>query len=328
MPKYDIYTEACKLMGGEPVKGPDRRGWMHFWCPFHPDAERRGKRGNPNFGINVNEGNWKCFVCGKKGGSLYALAKALGKDGRYLRQATMSPGPRNSPQEASSVPYIAEAISVARSALFRSPVWPYLTQERGVLPETAAVYGLGYGVPYPKVSKATYAKALEAKLATKRGWWLWAEGIVYAEPPTNPITIQVRHTRENAPHKYQTWGPGLAQPMGAWRCDRDTRTIVVVEGMIDMLIIAQALTQRDLKHVRAVYTAGATPSYTMLGWFTQHPEYEYILIADPDNAGLQWIDTVSNAIKEGGAEFVALFPPNDLDPDEAILKGWWPGELS
>ena len=50
---------------------------------------------------------------------------------------------------------------------------------------------------------------------------------------------------------------------------------------------------------------------------------EYILIRDPDQAGREWEESVSAAIRHGGAPIHCLCPPDTLDPDEAILSGWW-----
>jgi len=72
-----------------------------------------------------------------------------------------------------------------------------------------------------------------------------------------------------------------------------------------------------------VYTNGASPSAKMLHWFTDHNQYEYVLLRDPDEAGREWARTVSAAIRHGGAKARTLRPPDNLDPDEAILRGWW-----
>jgi len=319
----DILGELIEILG-PPIKVDHRRGWATWWCPFHPDAEQAGSSKKPNFGVHLEAGYWKCLRCGASGGSLKSLSYKLGADwrsdpGTYTAQVVQDKDP--------TVPYLSEAMSAARGALMRSQAWDYLTAERGVQPNTSLVYGLGYGLPRPKVRKKTFRMAKESSLATDNGWWLWAEGIVYAEPPTSPVAIQVRHLRDKAQMKYQTWGR-LLQPMGAWRCKPHTKMVVVVEGMIDMLIMAQALQHRGMDDVRVVYTAGATPAYTMLAWFTQHPEYDYLLVPDPDDAGYDWIEPVSQAIRKGEGKYEVRFPPGDLDPDEAVLSGWWPAELA
>ena len=319
----DILGDVIEMLG-PPVKVDHRRGWATWWCPFHPDAEKAGSSKKPNFGVHIEDGYWKCMRCGASGGSLKSLSYKLGADwrpdpGAYATQVVQDKDP--------TVPYLSEAMSAARGALMRSTAWEYLSGERGVQPNTSLIYGLGYGLPRPKVRKKTFKMAQESSLATDNGWWLWAEGIVYAEPPTRPVTIQVRHLRDKAPMKYQTWGR-LLQPMGAWRCKPHTKMVVVVEGMMDMLIMAQALQHRRMDDVRVVYTAGATPAYTMLAWFTEHPEYEYLLIPDPDDAGFDWIEPVSEAIRKGEGKYEVRFPPDDLDPDEAVLSGWWPAELT
>jgi hypothetical protein len=54
---------------------------------------------------------------------------------------------------------------------------------------------------------------------------------------------------------------------------------------------------------------------------------EYVLLRDPDKAGVEWAQSVSASIRHGGAKVRTLRPPDQLDPDEAILSGWWPSIL-
>ena len=95
-----------------------------------------------------------------------------------------------------------------------------------------------------------------------------------------------------------------------------------------MLVTAQKLhvLGREADTV-AIYTNGASPSARMLAWFAEHNRYEYILIRDPDKAGEEWEERVSEAIRYGGAQVQPLCPPDTLDPDEAILNGWWPSAI-
>jgi hypothetical protein len=117
-------------------------------------------------------------------------------------------------------------------------------------------------------------------------------------------------TRTFKPTKnHKTWG-NRVQPLGCWRIKPTTRTIIVVEGLFDMLITAQKIRQqgRDTDTV-AVYTNGASPAAKIL--------------RDPDEAGREWATKLLAAIRKGGANVRALRPPDSLDPDEAILRGWW-----
>jgi hypothetical protein len=42
----------------------------------------------------------------------------------------------------------------------------------------------------------------------------------------------------------------------------------------------------------------------------------------PDVAGWSWMEAISVALTQGGnQDFETYFPPDNLDPDEAILKG-------
>ena len=53
----------------------------------------------------------------------------------------------------------------------------------------------------------------------------------------------------------------------------------------------------------------------------------YTLIHDPDKAGLEWCETVSGAIRHATSDVRIVSTPGTLDPDEAILGGWWPDGL-
>jgi hypothetical protein len=62
-------------------------------------------------------------------------------------------------------------------------------------------------------------------------------------------------------------------------------------------------------------------------WFSEHNQYEYVLLRDPDQAGVEWAQSVSASIRGAGGKVRSLKPPDKLDPDEAILNGWWPSAI-
>ena len=328
MQTQDILAEATRILG-QPVRIDQRRGWATWWCPFHPDAERAGQRKQPNFGINLEEGNWKCLRCGTSGPSLKVLEKKLG---------TWTPPPLQQKtthrRVKSHVEALDEALAEARSALMRSPAVGYLNG-RGIRQYTALVYGLGYGVPVPAVHRSTLEAAKQSMLVRRDGAWLWAGGVVYADPPTQPTVLNVRYipddqlprgTRSWTPKQnHHSWGNRLC-PLGSWRITPATKLLVVVEGLFDMLMFGQALHDRQMyPEVVAVYTNGASPAYQMLEWFAAAGGFEYLLVPDPDEAGEGWTEAVVAAIRsQGNTRFRVVETPDGLDPDEAILAGWWP----
>ncbi|MFZ5903200.1 MAG: toprim domain-containing protein [Chloroflexota bacterium] len=328
----DILSAAEELLG-RAVKVERHRNWAVFWCPFHNDADRRGQGGHPNFGVHLVDGYWKCLRCGATGGSLNALRIKLGQD---WKPPVSDVQPIRPPRPPSQVWMLDEAVSEARSVMQRSPAWPYLAQ-RGVLPYTALVYGLGYGVPVPAVHREVIEAARRSMLVRRDGTWLWAGGVIYADPPSHPSVMNVRYipagqlpkgTRNFKPEKdHKTWGSRI-QPLGCWRITSTTHTVIVLEGLFDLLIAAQKIHQigREADTV-AVYTNGASPAAKVLGWFREHNQFEYALLRDPDQAGIEWAKTVSAAIRHGGAKVRTLRPPDGLDPDEAILSGWWPSGI-
>jgi len=313
----DVLDEAVELLGS-PVKVERQRGWATFWCPFHDDAARRGSRGRPNFGVQLDEGYWKCLRCGASGPNLAALRRKLGT---WRPRSTAIP----TRLERNKVAQLNEALAEARSALPGSPAEGYIAQ-RGLRNYVSLAYGLGYGVPLPKVHLEAVQAARQARLVARDGHWLWAGGLVYADPPFNPNAIQVRHLRRDGDKKYQTWGR-LSQPLGSWRLNEMIRTVIVVEGLVDMLVLAQALhDRREDGTTRVVYTGGASPSRPMLEWFAAHP-YGYLLIPDPDEAGRGWTKALKAAIRRGAGQARLARTPDGLDPDQAVLAGWWPEGL-
>lgn len=324
----DILSAAEEILGTA-VQVEHHRDWAIFWCPFHNDASREGEGGHPNFGVNLVSGYWKCLRCGASGGSLKSLRTKLGKSWAPTVSVIR---PTRPPKPPTQVHLLDEAVSEARSCIQRSPAWSYLAG-RGVLPYTALVYGLGYGIPVPRVHREIIDAARQSIMVLPDGTWLWAGGVVYADPPTHPTVMNVRYipteqlprrTRKFKPKKnHKSWG-NRVQPLGSWRIKPTTRVIVVLEGLFDMLITAQKIHQigREADTV-AVYTNGASPSAKMHRWFAEHNQYEYILLRDPDKAGVEWACSISASIRSGGAKVRNLRPPDKLDPDEAILSGWW-----
>ena len=325
----DVMQQATGLLG-PPVAIDERRGWITYWCPNHPDEARAGTSGKPNFGINLDAGFYKCFRCGFQGPSLRHLARRLGKDWQP-KIAINAPPPKK--RRESAIDQIEEALADSRSKLYSTPTMTYL-KSRGVTPHTAMLYGLGYGDPAPFVGKDTTWAAGKSGLVIRDGTWLWAGSVIYADPLIRPCVLNARYipdemlptgTRPFEIEKtHRTWGDRKT-PLGAWRIQPGrTKTLLVIEGMFDMLIGAQTINDFNLfPEVVAVYTNGASPSYHILQWFSEH-DFNYILIKDPDKAGDEWAEVLIRAIKQGNGRFALLDTPDKLDPDEAFLSGWWP----
>ncbi|MBT7071347.1 MAG: hypothetical protein HN975_10725 [Anaerolineae bacterium] len=327
----DILQLTEELLGAH-IGEISHRGWATFWCPFHDDKKQAGTTGLPNFGVNVDEGNWNCFRCGKKGGSIRSLYKDLGED-FSPRGADYSPVVPRKPRARkyeSEVDRLDEAIADTRNKVISSPAMHYL-HSRGITPYTALLYGLGYGRKYHQVSNSVEEAAIHSALLHKRYHnWFWAGSVVYADPPIQPTVLNVRYLPEETlppktrPFKirknHRTWGDRLV-PLGSWRIKPDTKTIIVVEGLFDMLAGAQT-TASLYPQVVVVYTNGSNPSFHITKWFEEHPQYHYLLIPDPDKAGTAWLEQVSRAIYAGGGSWQSFpVPRNFDDPDEAFLAG-------
>ncbi len=325
----EILNAAEKLLGTA-VKVEAHRDWAIFWCPFHGDKTRAGTGGHANFGVHLSKGYWKCLRCGATGGSLKSLSVKLGQDWKPPNTDTIRRKPARPPTQ---VDCLDEAMNDARSRLHHSPAMQYLAS-RGVSAYTALIYGLGYGMPVPAVHGAIIKAAKQSMMVRRDGNWLWAGSVVYADPPIRPTVINARYIPDTQlppgtrnftpPENHKTWGNRI-QPLGAWRIRSTTKKIIVLEGLFDLLVTAQKIHELGLdENVSAVYTNGASPAHRMLAWFNQHGEYSYTLIHDPDKAGEQWCESVSGAIRHATPNVHIVSTPGTLDPDEAILSGWWP----
>ena len=294
----DILAQAQDILG-PPVRVETHRSWAVFWCPFHHDTARAGQGGKPNFGVQIEAGFWKCLRCGQAGTSLRTLSEKLGtRQVTSLRPARRTPRPQAQPKP--QLEHLDAAVAETRAALINSPAAGYL-RGRGLKPLTWLRYGLGYGLANPEVNAKILKTAQEARLVRHTGTWLWAGGVVYADPTTQPRVLNVRYLPEEIlpsdardftpPSKHKTWGRRTF-PLGLWRVQPTTQMVVVVEGLFDMLVFAQTLQERGLEaEVLAVYTNGASPARPILDWFATSP-YAYLLIPDPDPAGEAWIKKV------------------------------------
>jgi DNA primase len=328
--REEVLEEARKILKTNEVS-VKKKVWATFWCPAHPDEAQGGTTGSPNFGIDLNTGRYNCFRCGFKGGSLYSLAKKLGSDYKPKNAEFVKKRPKRDVANGHSIADITEALADAQSRLLNTSAMSYL-RHRGVTPYTAMVYGLGYGIGAPVVSKPTIDAGWKLSLIQQREW-LWSESVVYADPIIDPIVLNVRylppeymrHARgfELSKHPHRTWGERIA-PLGAWRITERTQAIMVVEGLFDMLVGAQFLDQRGLyPDIACVYTNGASPSAEIVEWFCEH-DYDYFLIQDMDKGGDDWTATLTRVMNENGFKYTLIYPPAGMDPDDAFLSGWWP----
>jgi hypothetical protein len=325
-----ILEEARKILKTNELR-INKKGWAEFWCPAHPDEQRGGTTGMPNFAIDLHTGRYNCFRCGFKGGSLYSLAKKLGADYQPKQAQFIVKRPKREMNGGVTVADLSEALADAQSRILSSSAMSYL-KHRGVTPYTAMMYGLGYGIGNPAVSHPTTDAGYKLGLIHRREW-LWSESVVYADPVTDPAVLNIRYLPHDymrhgrgfqlSKHPHRTWGDRLT-PLGAWRITERTQAVMVVEGLFDMLVGAQFLDQRGLyPDITCVYTNGASPSAEILEWFGEH-DYDYFLIQDMDKGGEDWTATLTKVMNDKGFKFTLIYPPAAMDPDEAFLSGWWP----
>lgn len=294
---------------GEPVRRPDRRGWATWFCPFHNDTH------TPNFGGNVVKGNWRCMTCGASGPSPTVLARRLGKNlsSRYYYQ------PRPQVELTPTPMELGEAIKITQDKIYLGRDYLY---SRGIDLRTARRLGLGFGVQIKpsQVHLATIQAARSAGLINDDGYWRWNSGIIWAEPPENPFFVQIRTTRPERKLKYMTHGP-IVQPAGSWLVPLvDPQKIILVEGLFDMIALNQVFLD-EARQAVALAVLGTSPSEASARAIKNLTEgKEVIIVPDPDEGG----KIMENNLKRILPEARVVFPPANLDPDEAVLEGWRP----
>jgi hypothetical protein len=129
-----ILEEARKILKTNELR-INQKGWAEFWWPAHPDEQRGGTTGVPNFAIDLNTGRYNCFRCGFKGGSLYSLPKTLGADYRPKQAELIIKRPKRDLNGGATVAGLSEALADAQSRILSSSAMSYL-KHRGVTPYT------------------------------------------------------------------------------------------------------------------------------------------------------------------------------------------------
>lgn len=294
---------------GEPEKRPDRRGWATWFCPFHADNK------HPNFGANINTGAWKCLACGRSGGSPASLAKQLGID--YRPNGSRSRISLCNDEKVSLLG-VDEAIEICRSRVGYARSF---LEKRGLSMKSARMFGLGYGIniDYRDVSLETIVNARNKNMMDDNGVWLWENSVVYAEPPgEKAVFVQVRYIKPNG-KKYRTWGV-IDRPAGAWLVNVvDFKTIVLVEGLFDMLVMNQMFLEKKIPAV-ALSVMGASVPGRIREFIRQLNAKNIIVVPDNDEAG----EAMASTIESIASNVLVRYPPAGKDPDEAVLGGWNP----
>jgi twinkle protein len=132
----DLVQRDVKMAGG-PVE-------FKGLCPFH-------KEGTPSFTVNRQKQLFHCFGCGENGDVFAWLMKAHGMDfftalKTLAHDLGLSVPERRIEERHPAVPEKKRApldASQYRALVEGGPVWNYLTQARGLTPETLAAYSVG-----------------------------------------------------------------------------------------------------------------------------------------------------------------------------------------
>lgn len=307
-----------------------KRGEPNYWhCPFHDD---------PGPSLTVTRGNrWKCFGC-KKGGDPFEFVrqlKGLSFDGTLIemnlkgqashKTVKVHAPDHSSPPPPKSVLPPPEILEARRSLLARiiergeESLWgpsglatrSYLSS-RGLTSRTIRDARLGW---FP----GTEEVACEGETAKVWGgilipWW-GEEGPAFINVRRNPGSRQ----------RYQAIGPRSAATIYPGpHTVRPGRPVVITEGELDALLLAQEL--RELAAVVTLGSASQGPTLSVLkALSTCHPWY---VATDADEAGdgiaQDWINASSRSKR--------IRPPAGKDWTEAHgaganLREFWRGIL-
>ena len=213
---------------------------------------------------------------------------------------------------------LEEAIAFTRANFRGSPAEMFLC-EQGIVPKTAAMYGVGYGLPYPPVSQQILKIAQTYGLSSRGGWWRWAGGVVYADPPLEPRIVYVRHLREGMRSSEQIWGT-VERPAGTWRIGSKTQLLVLVRSLVDMLAVAQVLYQRGIGNAVVPLFLVNSDNTEATSWLRKASQGLFILPSTTGSEDVSWV----SMFKIHDVRGTMFWPPEGKSLKEALLTGWWP----
>ncbi len=272
-------------------------------CPFHGEK-------TPSFFVFPDTQTWRCFgQCGEGGDVFSFVMKAEGWDfSEALRELAKRAGvelhtqttPKQEAAETRLFNLLAETANFFQQNLTNSPAYAYL-KKRGLSDETAQAFQLGYALPqwhaaldHLKLYKFSENEIIEAGVAIRN-----EQGNVY-DRFRNRFVIPIRDSRGrvvgfgaraihpddepkylNSPQStlfdksHLLYGFDMAR-----RAIRETETVVVVEGYMDVIQAHQA------GYPNVVATMGTALTESHLQTLSKYA-HRLILALDADMAGIK-----------------------------------------
>lgn len=311
-------------------------------CPFHNEK-------SPSFTVNDDKGFFHCFGCGAHGDVIGFVMRNSGlafpEAVEQLAQEAGLAVPQVRPedrQKADQVATLGKAMEEAAKwfqaqlqASVGAEARAYI-QKRGLKPETVERFRLGYA-PQSRTAlkEALLARGLPEPLLVEAGLLIKPEdgGPSYdrfrhrvmfpiGDRRGRVIAFGGRALDPDAPAKYLNSpetplfhkGRNLYNHALAREAARESGTVVVVEGYMDVIALAQA----GIEHAVAPLGTALTEEQIALLW---RLSAEPILCFDGDNAGIRAAMRAADRalpLLEPGHSFRFAILPGGQDPDDLV----------
>lgn len=319
----------------------------HALCPFHNEK-------TPSFTLNDEKGFYHCFGCGAHGDAITflmeherlsypeAIEKLAGMAGMALpkmtEQAVAQEEKRDQLLRLTQV--VADWFSVALAESREADMARRYLSERGIFPETIRAFGLGYapadrdmltkmmagkgitprqlvdmGLLIAVEGKAPYARfrrRLMFPIRDVKGRVIAFGGRILPGEPNEDAAKYINSPETELFHK----GRGLYHIDGARRAASKTGSLIVAEGYMDVIALAQA----GMHHAVAPLGTAITEEQLELLWSVVS---EPVLCLDGDNAGLRAMnramDLALPRLRPGKSLRIARLPKGE-DPDSMVRR--------
>lgn len=311
-------------------------------CPFHNEK-------SPSFTVNDDKGFFHCFGCGAHGdvigftmrnsGMAFPEAVELLAGEAGLEVPRMRPEDREKAEQVATLGKVLEEATSWYQAQLKAAVGnearAYI-QKRGLKPETVERFRMGFA-PQSRTAlkEAMLARKLPEDLLIESGLLIKPEdGGASYDRFRNRVMFPIGDRRgriiafggraldPDAPAKYLNSpetplfhkGHNLYNHAIAREAAREAGTVIVVEGYMDVIALAQA----GINHAVAPLGTALTEDQITLLW---RMSAEPILCFDGDNAGIRAAMRAADRalpMLEPGKSFRFALLPGGQDPDDLI----------
>ncbi len=264
---------------------------------------------------------WYCPECRNGGGPVQAALLA----GKSLAQAIEGAGV-SIPSRAVLLALRAARNEYRRELAGSSRAQDYIRQSRGILPETAAMFGLGFapgnGLVISRLLRRGFTLEVlrTAGLVSGNGMYrehMWDRLVFPVESPSGLVMGLAGRSLTDAEPKYlNTHGGWRSQALFGIRQAApyiaERREAWVVEGYFDVLALHQA-------GIRwAVSCCGTALTYQQAAVLRRYAR-KVLLLFDAD-VKREAVERAASVLRDAGLEARAATLPDGRDPDQIVLE--------